>query len=405
MPAHSLTSYTLPAWSSGDSEVWASATQAFQDYNTGNPPPLPEYLQFHNCLICGEPLLVCMPDGRHSYDSVGRRLVVAAIIGMEVGYIHATECVVGTRSLVTQVALPTAPYNRNSPVVYTRPGSHLANLFHNYSWDVAGEVPMGVIPSRGAAPKRHPPLLLGVELETTITARTHTHQLPFSLATAEAIRNLARLLERHPYVGIKQDGSLHNVSTRPTIYNMGFEMVSAPMTLDFHQKLWPLMFSDPDFAHFEAREQCGLHVHMDRAAISPLTLGKMLAFINNPHMSDFISNVAGRPVTNRSQYCATRANTKITKVLDPDGERYRALNLAPSRTAEMRIFASTTDITEMLGRIEFCAALVDWCRTTSIRNMGCSDFREHVVKYEHRFPNLCRLLERLDGVSSPDAGA
>ena len=45
---------------------------------------------------------------------------------------------------------------------------------------------------------------------------------------------------------------------------------------------------------------CGTHIHVDRRAVTPLEIGKLLLFVNGNHNSSFITTFAGRGIT---QWC------------------------------------------------------------------------------------------------------
>ena len=130
---------------------------------------------------------------------------------------------------------------------------------------------------------RHP-LFMGVELEIEVKegdknkAASHTQEL---------LDNFAAL---------KEDGSL----------TFGFEIVSAPATLEYHQSGDPIYGVAPWDAFFEARkttlkglrsydtDTCGMHIHLSRAALTKLQISKMNVFLNEPSNKDFVTLIAGR---------------------------------------------------------------------------------------------------------------
>jgi hypothetical protein len=85
---------------------------------------------------------------------------------------------------------------------------------------------------------------------------------------------------------LKSDGSLDN----------GVELVTLPFTLEDHQSYfnWKEVLEQVrPIAHSgEGTTNCGIHIHINRAALTPLVLGKMLVFVNATHNVNFIKMVS-----------------------------------------------------------------------------------------------------------------
>ena len=264
-------------------------------------------------------------------------------------------------------------------------GNPILNLFQRHSYDVVNWAP----PPRKTAKKTGPVLYMGVELETTVSATNRADAESTTFERAEAIRKLYRIMEGIPFAGLKSDGSLSG-SVREGCFLTPFEMVSAPMPLEFHRRVWDPLFDHPDFEIFYATPQCGMHVHIDRAAISKLTLGKMLAFFNTRDNLLFLTAIAGRQFNN---FCRQTTDlNKVQDVLHWRGDRYQAMNLTPHRTVEIRMFESTTDKNKFLGRLEFCAALVAFCEDSSMQEMNDAAFRTWLKKRRFLYPLLHKLV-------------
>lgn len=96
---------------------------------------------------------------------------------------------------------------------------------------------------------------------------------------------------------LKYDGS---------IPENGFEIVSLPATLAYHQTQWDESFFSMLFAHVRGWREpsCGMHVHLSRDALTPLQIARLQVFINGDgkHINNklFIEKVAGRGATAHS---------------------------------------------------------------------------------------------------------
>lgn len=197
-------------------------------------------------------------------------------------------------------------------------------------------------PFRG---KPHGGIYLGVELEVEVASGGRINK-------ARACLDL--LNGDGPFAVAKGDGSL----------NDGFELVSAPASLDEARRLWSLLLDRvPPGLRSHDTETCGLHVHASRGrpgrtgGVSPLTLGKLMYFFGeNP---GFIEAVAGRS----SSRWARIDKKKVADALEATpgyGERYQAINTLNEKTIEFRVFKGTLKKETFLARIEFVDAVIRW---------------------------------------------
>ena len=110
------------------------------------------------------------------------------------------------------------------------------------------------------------------------------------------------------------------------------------------------------------RDTCGTHVHVSRTAFKGDShLARFATFmVHNP---DFVWRVSGRKELD--QWCRV---TKLDKgqmshsVKRKQGDRYRAVNLNNHATVEVRMFAGSNEYDDVLGYVEFVAALVEYTR-------------------------------------------
>lgn len=169
---------------------------------------------------------------------------------------------------------------------------------------------------------------------------------------------------RAPILFFEEDGSLRN----------GFEMISQPMGLDDHARLWKTALSPALVKGLASHDTttCGLHVHISRAGMSDLQLSKVITFVNDPDNRALVESVARRyntesyTVDGGHNYCQVGGRRKLgTAYSRAQGEgKYTAVNVNPSRTIEFRIFRGSLNYTAVMAAVEFTAAVVDFCRPT-----------------------------------------
>lgn len=227
------------------------------------------------------------------------------------------------------------------------------------------------------------------------------------------------------FVILKPDGSVPH----------GFEIVSAPATLDAHKEKWNPFFKK--IKHYTAVKKanmrswhtttCGMHVHISRRErklnaagrwdgrtftpiLSELQIAKMQQFIHTEANWEFIKKIAGR---DPNQYCKWDYKKNFVDGINGregshQGHR-TALNLSNVETVELRIFKGTLKPESFFKNIEFAKALVEFTKPTVT---SLADFREpkeggqEVASYkkflewmalpEHRqqYPNLVAFIVR-----------
>lgn len=219
-------------------------------------------------------------------------------------------------------------------------------------------------------------LVFGVELE--VEPRSHSSQ-------GDILRNLPN---RQDYF-CKEDGSL----------NAGVEIVTVPMTLEQHRAdfdwrgvLAPLLSRAMSGSR---TQRCGMHIHINRGALSALTLAKMYLFINAPENLRFMEQVAQR---SNSRW-ATMSKKEWRACLPGSGGygeagRYQALNLTRN-TAELRLFRGTLRHERVMKNIDFAHALVAWCRDNSAADI--QDWRKFAAFLNRRgeWPYLSAFLTEI----------
>ena len=189
--------------------------------------------------------------------------------------------------------------------------------------------------------------------------------------------SVGRIFKDHAY--LKQDGSL----------NSGFEIVTHPHTFGEQAKLWRKWGEQKPgrITSFESGE-CGMHVHVNRSALSPMTIQKLLVFINAPENNKLVEYVAQRS----SERWAKIVEKKMSRNMRGSGDRYEALNLLPSETIEFRIFRGNTGYARIMKNLEFCDAAISFCAMSSYRELTTERFVEYVRSNRKQYPHLDEFL-------------
>lgn len=209
----------------------------------------------------------------------------------------------------------------------------------------------------------------GVELEVERRVGTQESRGEIAQRIHDWVNNQAQDItaeaHRDKLVQFEQDGSLTD----------GFEMITAPMGLDDHGKMWKTALSPSLVKGLRSHDTttCGLHVHISRAGMTPLQISKMVCFVNDPDNADLITAVARRYT--RGQVEGTRAygewaNTYPKRMASAyrnrSGFKYQAVNLCNDHTIEFRIFRGTLKYTAVMAAIEFTNAVADFCNVTGM---------------------------------------
>lgn len=184
----------------------------------------------------------------------------------------------------------------------------------------------------------------------------------------------------------KRDGSLES----------GVEICTAPATLDVHKEAFAKFFAalDENGSDLEAQNSCGMHVHIDRSKMSTLHVANLCLLLNKEENDGAIRAIAGRQA---NSYCKKVAHNYGNFTSGQQGDRYSRVNLTPSKTVELRLFASTTNYKDFCKRLEFTQAVVDYTRPGET-NITCKDipkwdnFKAYVMKHRKTYPTLVKEM-------------
>ena len=183
---------------------------------------------------------------------------------------------------------------------------------------------------------------------------------------------------------LKEDGSL----TR------GVELVTVPLTLTQHTSefgwkatLAPILALAQSGA---GTESCGIHIHINRRALSALTVGKLLVFLNSPANVGLVDTVGQRSSNGYCQRIPKKVGDGLCRRV---GTRYELVNVTRRDTVEIRLFRGNLRAERILKNIEFVHALALYLPGCSARD--CEDpqrFGAWVGARPKDYPHLHEFL-------------
>ncbi len=184
----------------------------------------------------------------------------------------------------------------------------------------------------------------------------------------------------------------------------GVEVITIPRTLAQHQQsdLWTDICRAAQTAGKSGKgtENCGLHVHINRKALTPLTVGKMLVFINSKKTQHLVTTVAQRT----GQEWARRSPKKFSDGRNVDSMHYDALGLTSKGTCELRIFRGNLRKERVLKAIEFAHALVRFCQNTGMQDIeNPKAFVTYIRTRKADYPNLVTFISESRGYGAAAA--
>ena len=201
----------------------------------------------------------------------------------------------------------------------------------------------------------------------------------------------------HDYNGdwfkCKKDGSLDEG-------NGGFEICTAPSTFKFLKDRFTQMFNSDYWTDDNGstyvkgwNTNCaGLHIHINKKALTPLEVGKLLVFVNDNKNTRFIDDIACR---NINRWCKSETK-KISDGQYRSDDRYEAVNTVPSKTVELRIFKSNVSEHGFMRALEFTDGMIRYLKQSSMREQSLSykSFISFIKKPENRseYPNFWSWL-------------
>ena len=166
----------------------------------------------------------------------------------------------------------------------------------------------------------------------------------------------------------KHDGSLSS----------GFEIVSYPCSLAMHKEMnWrgAMKYLIENKYRSHDTDTCGLHVHINRDCLGASmqqqeqTIAKMLLFIelNWTSFVKFTRRKQGNLDRWAKRYGVKKKDTAVSMLNKAKcSDRYRAINLNPRHTVEIRAFRGTLNHKTFYAALEFVDSMVHFCRHKTV---------------------------------------
>lgn len=224
----------------------------------------------------------------------------------------------------------------------------------------------------------------GVELEVDCGGKDDEN--------ASTLKEIGNAHREHIY--IKSDGSLDD----------GFEIVSHPMTLDYHmnEMNWETVLHEAINMGYRSHQTstCGLHIHVNRDAFGENqaeqeeVISRILFFIEKHWNEVFRFSRRSEYNMNRwsARYGYEKSGKEILQKAKDTGNRYVAVNLRNYHTIEFRLFRGTLKLNTFLATLqlvnEICKVALLFSEE-EIENMSWSVF---VRDMEH-YPELVQYLK------------
>ena len=221
-------------------------------------------------------------------------------------------------------------------------------------------------------------LFMGVELEIDKGGESHEN--------AETLLSIANL--NGDYLYAKHDGSI----------DYGFELVSHPMTLDYHTDCmnWNGIFEAAVNMGYRSHQTqtCGLHIHVNRSAFGDTlekqedVISRIVYFVEN-HWNELLK-FSRRTEASINRWASrygilTTAKDTYKNAKDKRMGRYVAVNLENYSTIEFRIFRGTLCYKTFIATLQLISEICNAAIRLSdkeLEGMSWSDFVSHITKPE-----------------------
>ena len=224
----------------------------------------------------------------------------------------------------------------------------------------------------------------GVELEVDDGGKDNDN--------AASLKSIANIHEENIY--IKSDGSLED----------GFEIVSHPMTLDYHMESmnWKELLQEAVAMGYRSHQTstCGLHVHVNRNAFGDNqaeqedVISRILFFVEK-HWNELFT-FSRRSSYNMSRWSARFGFEKTGKQILEKAKsgcngRYVAVNLNNYHTIEFRLFRGTLKYNTFIATLQMVNHICDAAISLSEEGIDAMSWSEFVSSIEE--PELIQYLK------------
>ena len=229
-------------------------------------------------------------------------------------------------------------------------------------------------------------LYMGVELEIDKGGEDNSN--------AEKLLDIANRVEEKIYC--KHDGSLHD----------GFEMVSHPMTLEYHKNEmnWKEIFDKAIEMDYRSHNTstCGLHIHVNRSAFGDSfyeqeeKIARVVHFVEL-HWNEFLK--FSRRTEDSMNHWASRYGIMTTAKETYDNAkkkhtgRYVAVNLENVNTIEFRLFRGSLRYETFISVLQLVYEICRFAIMLSDKELENMSWSEFVLKIDKNKTELIEYLK------------
>jgi hypothetical protein len=231
--------------------------------------------------------------------------------------------------------------------------------------------------------------LIGVENEVECGSRIVPNDAARAVLDAAHPQGWQALALSSRLMFCEHDGSLDD----------GFELITQPMGLDTLRELWARVLGSRAVRDLRSHdtETCGLHVHVSRAGLSQLTIAKAVCFLNADTTDRLITLIARR---NGNGFCKKKIANSVRASDRISWDRYERLNLTNDKTVEFRIFRGTTNYKTLIGSVEFCHNVLEFCAQAGVSSLTLEAFIAWLYSPAQKADSVelrALIARRLDG--------
>jgi hypothetical protein len=169
--------------------------------------------------------------------------------------------------------------------------------------------------------------------------------------------------EMSDLVYLKHDGS---------IPDYGFEMVTHPMSFWYHKDNMPYrdMFSrmiDAGLRSHDASDSCGLHVHVNRNALS-YDRWLLVDWFVHRNKSKW-EEIARRKDEHYAKFKEIDPSNSLKDNYGDNNDRYTAVNFCNRSTVEFRLFKGSLRYETVIGTLAIVDAVVSWAKIVKVNDI------------------------------------
>jgi hypothetical protein len=184
--------------------------------------------------------------------------------------------------------------------------------------------------------------------------------------------------------------------------NYGFEIVSMPCSLEYHQNSFPwkamVEYLSEQGCRSHDTTTCGLHVHVSIGNMTREQLSDLVFFVHT--QKTMLETLARR---GSNGYTKFKDVKKGDTTLSYNRDRYEAVNLQNDNTIEFRLWRGTLKYDTLIATIELSHAIVEFIKVYAKDLESTTATYHDFIRYinDNECYTNARAYMRLRGISLP----